>query len=179
MQPISTIEQLIESFDHCDPSIRARVLKNIEIPVSEFAEFATWSEGDYTRNCIGRTDEFELILLCWDVDAKTPIHGHGGQDCWVYQVDGTVTEKRFTESINSGLTVTNEMQISAGNLTYMHDRMGYHSIENISSKRAMTLHVYANPIDRCRVYNENIQKFEVKELEYDTIDGRPLTKTGS
>ena len=179
METISTIEQLIESFDDVDPSGRVKVLKRIEIPVSEFEDYATWCEGGYTRNCVGRKDDFEFILLCWDKDAKTPIHGHGGQDCWVYQVDGTVTEKRFTETINGGLSVTNEMKIHEGGLTYMHDRMGYHSIENVSGRRAMTLHIYANPIDRCKVYNEDIQKFEIVELEYDTIDGMEIAQTGS
>lgn len=179
MKAISTIEQLIESFDDADPSKRASVLKKIEIPTEEFEEYATWTEGGYTRNCIGRTDDFELILLCWDVDAGTPIHGHGGQDCWVYQVAGTVKEKRYTESISGGLKVTNELSLKAGKLAYMHDRMGYHTIENISGQRAMTLHVYANPIDRCKVYNDKTQRFEIREMEYDTIDGMEITKTAS
>ncbi len=168
MAAITSIEQLIECFDDAEPSEQVRVLKNIDIPISEFKEFATWTEGEYTRNCLARKEDFEFILLCWDKGAKTPIHGHDDQDCWVYQVDGSVKEKRYKESAES-FQVTNESVLNPGRVTYMHDRMGYHSIENIGRQRAMTLHVYAKPIDQCKVYNEEKACFEICEMEYDTV----------
>ena len=41
-----------------------------------------------------------------------------------------------------------------------------HSIENISTQRAMTLHIYASPIDECKVYNDEKDCFEMKEMSY-------------
>ena len=178
MPPITTIEQLIESFDDAEPSEQVGILKSIEIPTSEFLDFATWRDEGYTRNCVARKDDFEFILICWAKGAQTPIHGHAEQDCWVYQVDGEVRERRF-EEVESGFKITNEAVLEEGRITYMHDRMGYHSIENISDKTAMTLHVYANPIDRCKVYNEDKGKFELVELDYDSIDGEEVKRTGS
>ena len=178
MQKITTIEQLIESFDDADPSEQVSVLKSIEIPTSEFEHYATWNEDGYTRNCIARKDDFEFILLCWSEGAATPIHGHAGQDCWVYQVAGEVRERRYKEA-DYGFELVNEAVLNPGRITYMHDRMGYHTIENISNSGAMTLHVYANPIDRCKVYNEETSEFEIKEMEYDSIDGELVRKTGS
>jgi cysteine dioxygenase len=178
MSTITTIDQLIECFDEAEPSEQVGVLKRIAIPKSHFEEYATWEKGGYTRNCIARRDGFEFILLCWNSGAATPIHGHGGEDCWVYQVAGSVRERRYVE-VESGFDVTNEAVLEEGKITYMHDRMGYHTIENNSEKGAMTLHVYANPIDRCKVYNEEEGCFEVKEMEYDTIEGKELKKTGS
>lgn len=178
MTSITTIEQLIESFDDAEPSEQASVLKRIEIPIVEFSKFATWEEGSYTRNCIARRDGFEFILLCWDKGAITPIHGHDNQNCWVFQVAGSVSEKRYRET-SYGFELTNDATLNEGRITYMHDRMGYHTIENISNKPAMTLHVYANPIDRCKVFNEKKGEFETIEMQYDTIEGEEVRQTGS
>ena len=178
MPKITTIEQLIECFDDAEPSEQVSVLKSIKIPTAEFEKFATWKVNEYTRNCVARRDKFEFILLCWDKGSSTPIHGHAGQNCWVYQVSGEVRERRYKESGDS-FEITNEAILNKGKITYMHDRMGYHTIENISNGMAMTLHVYANPIDRCQVYNEEISAFEIKEMEYDSIDGKDIRNTGS
>ena len=177
MSSIKTITELIEAFENAEPSEQIGVLKRIDIPRDEFEEFATWDEGSYTRNCIVRHDKFEFILLCWDSGVKTPIHGHDGQNCWVYQVAGTVSEKRFKQT-HYGFELTNDTTLSEGRITYMHDRMGYHTLENISSSPSMTLHVYANPIDRCEVYNEKIGCFETVKMEYDTIEGQIVLQTG-
>lgn len=178
MSSITTITELIEAFENAEPSEQVSVLKRIDIPTSEFEEFATWEDGGYTRNCIARRDNFEFILLCWDAGAKTPIHGHNGQNCWVYQVSGSASEKRFKQT-HYGFELTNHTTLNEGKITYMHDRMGYHTLENPSNNPSMTLHVYANPIDRCEVYNEKIGCFEIVEMEYDTIEGQTVLQTGS
>ncbi|MCR9173147.1 MAG: cysteine dioxygenase family protein [bacterium] len=175
---ITTIDQLITAFDDAEPSEQVGVLKRIDIPVSEFAEYATWCDDGYTRNCIARKDGFEFILLCWSPGAVTPIHGHDGQNCWVYQVDGSVREKRYQDSAG-GFELTNDMTLEAGRLCYMHDRMGYHSLSNETGKESMTLHIYANPIDRCKVFNEERQCFETVEMQYDSIEGNIVLPTGS
>ena len=48
-------------------------------------------------------------------------------------------------------------------------KLGYHTLENNSRSRAMTLHIYANPINQCNVYNEEKSEFEIKEMAYDTV----------
>jgi cysteine dioxygenase len=175
---ITSIEQLISSFDDAEPSEQVGILKQINIPVSEFAQYATWKEDGYTRNCLARRDGFEFILLCWSPGAVTPIHDHGGENCWVYQVKGSVRERRFTQSDNS-FELTNDMTLNAGGLCYMHDRMGFHSLSNESDEPSMTLHVYANPIDRCQVFNKDRNCFEVIEMQYDTVEGDVVLPTGS
>ena len=168
MTPITSIETLIDCFEKAEPQEQVSVLKRIEIEPAEFDAHASWTAGGYTRNCITRSDDFEFILICWDAGAKTPLHGHQGQDCWMCHISGVVSEKRFDRLAN-GFTLTNEALLSEGRLTYMHDKMGYHTIENKSGSRAMTLHVYAKPIDHCRVYNHQKACFETKTMSYDTV----------
>lgn len=168
MLPITSIENLIECFDDAEPSEQASILKRTNISVSDFEKYASWIKGEYSRNCMARRDSFEMILICWDDDAKTPIHDHDGQHCWVLQVSGSIIEKRF-EKNDSGFTLVDEAELIAGKISYMNDKMGYHTLENNYQSRAMTLHIYANPINQCNVYNEEKSKFEVKEMAYDTV----------
>ncbi|GAB5538440.1 MAG: hypothetical protein Salg2KO_05430 [Salibacteraceae bacterium] len=168
MNSISSIEQLIQSFQEAEPAERGFVLENIAIPRSEFSDLASWADGCYTRNCLARCDDFEFILICWDGHCKTKIHDHSGQDCWVYQVEGTLHEIRF-KGPEHRLDAYHEEQLNPGDLGYMHDKMGYHLIENRNKQRAMSLHIYANPIDECKVFDEESSRFEITPLVYDEV----------
>ncbi|MAT90283.1 MAG: hypothetical protein CMC35_06280 [Flavobacteriaceae bacterium] len=167
MTPITTIEQLVECFEEAAPSEQVHILKRAQIPLSEFEAYASWESANYTRNCIARRDQFEFILLCWEKGVKTGIHDHAGQNCWVCQLQGTLSEVRF-EDINGSLKPCYEGSLEPGSMSYMDDSMGYHLLENASEERAMTLHVYVNPIDSCQVYNEETASFETSEMEYHT-----------
>ena len=173
MDYIRSVEQLVEKLDSTDPLEYAKVIKRVKMTKRDLAAYITWKKDGYTRNCLARNQIYELILLCWDVDAKAPIHGHGGKNCWVYQVQGSVEEIRFTQE-EGNLKETNRQVLSEGKLTYMNDRMGYHMIGNISNERAMTLHLYASPIDACKVYNEQKDCFEIKEMRYHTFKGNEV-----
>lgn len=168
MDTITTVEQLIESFQDAEPYEQGLILNNIDIPTSEFLQFTNWTDGCYTRNCLARTEEFEFILLCWDGNCQTKIHDHDGQDCWVYQVDGKLREVRY-EGSEDNLKVYSDETLNEGEVSYMNDQMGYHRIENPSDTKAMTLHIYANPIERCKVYNEDTSRFEIATMVYDSV----------
>jgi len=169
MNKVESLEELIEHLDHSHASNQGKILKQMNIPVGDFEAYASWDEKGYTRNCINRTNEYELILLCWSKGATTPIHGHDGQNCWVYQVEGEVTEIRYEKDESDELVEVNEVQLSAGQLTFMNKAMGYHKLNNDTDGRAMTLHIYVSPILSCEVFNVKKDIFEVKKLEYDTI----------
>lgn len=169
MKPIQSIEALTDILDQSEKSERPTIMKNLKIDGEEIQKFSTWSKEGYTRNCLARTEAYEIILLCWDKASETPIHGHGGQDCWVYQVQGDVEELRYERNKAGDLKETQKLELSEGGLSYMNDDMGYHLIRNAGDTRAMTLHIYAAPIDACEVFDEQKEQFEVTEMEYDSV----------
>lgn len=168
---ITSLQELIEELPKCSGSDYVRIAKNMQIPVSDFDECQSWDKESYTRNCLSRTDEYELILLCWEPCQKTPVHGHGGEECWVYMVDGLIRERHFSEEVEGGSPLPSGKSeiMRPGQLSYMNDMMGFHTLENIHSGRSMSLHLYMNPIDRCRVFDKDKKKFVVKEMEYDQV----------
>ena len=170
-ESITSLNVLIERLEESDPADFPSILKQMDIDPSDFDKFKTWKEDDYTRNCIVRSKNFELILLCWNQGNKTPIHSHDGQKCWVYQVEGIVDEVRYQKGENENLAVVHKQSLSPGSLTYMDDRMGYHTLENHSNGRASTLHLYMLPIEHCEYFCEEEGDFKEKKLTYDTQSG--------
>lgn len=164
---IKTIEDLIDTLETASSDRFAQIIQQISITEDSLKHFATWLDEGYTRNCLMRNNDYEIILLCWDKGAKTAIHGHGGENCWVYQVSGTVEEIRYT-NINDSIKESERLALNPGRISFMHDRMGFHAIQNISNDKAMTLHIYASPIDQCKVYNDEKDCFEMKTMSYDT-----------
>ncbi len=168
MEPISSVQELIECFDDADPLEQAKIIKNIDIPLEEYEEYASWRSDCYTRNCLARTEDYEFILLCWDDNCDTPIHDHAGQNCWVRQVDGVLQETRYSGNAED-LNIESVGDLNPGQISYMNDELGYHKIANVSGDKAMTLHVYVKPIEECMVWNDEKEDFEMKQMEYDNI----------
>lgn len=178
MKSITSLKQLVETLPECSGKQYVELAHDMQIPIEDFEPYAFWSKETYTRNCIDRGEGYELILLCWEKGKDTPIHCHGGEECWVYDLKGEIEEKRydFSDEEESSLEVTKVERMKAGSISYMNDNMGFHKLINVSDGRAMTLHLYMNPIDRCRVYDEDKGEFEYAELEYHTFKGEPVAE---
>ena len=171
MDAITSLNGLIETLKQSDARDYVKVAKGMKIPVSDFDKYAHFKGEGYTRNCVVKTTEFELILICWKKNAITPIHCHNEQHCWVYQVDGEMTEIRYQKDDQDNLSESNNMLVTPGMLTYMHDSMGYHLLENHTSENAMTLHLYMKPVESCTAYNNSTNCFEEKELIFHSYEG--------
>ncbi|MGA0258403.1 MAG: cysteine dioxygenase [Saprospiraceae bacterium] len=182
MESIKTIKDFTETLLETELCDFPKVIRKTQLSLNEFYSYASWKSNDYTRNCLARTEKFEIILLCWEGDIQTPIHDHGGKDCWVYQIQGSIDEVRYVKT-DDQLLESNRIKIQPGGLTFMNDKMGFHSIENNYNQRAMSLHIYASPIDSCMVFNSEKACFEEKDMTYDSYineeadAARPLRKT--
>jgi cysteine dioxygenase len=174
MNEIDSLNQLIDQLQDSSRADNVRRIKSMKIPQSEFRRFASWNQEHYTRNCIARTEKFELLLLCWSKDQETPIHCHNGEECWVYAVQGALREERYDFDESEGLVLLNTGVYQKGNISYMSDDMGYHLLRNVDDGRSMSLHLYMNPIDECTYFDEAQGVFMPKDLEYDSVDGQTI-----
>lgn len=172
MEKISSLKTLIHQLDHCKTRKDYVSLANkLDLDEKELSKFAFWDDQQYTRNCIKRTDDYELLLLCWEKNQETPIHCHNGEECWVYMASGKIHEIRYQKDEDDQPYSTNELKMVDSGVSYMNDDMGYHSLANIHNGRSMTLHLYVEPIDECSVYCEDSEKFIFKDLQYYSYQG--------
>lgn len=152
------------------------IIRSLKLPASVFEDYCSWCDESYTRNCIVENEKFELILLCWEVGQITPIHNHGGEECWVRVIEGEFRETIYTQDEAGELNIVQSSISKSNETTYMRDFMGFHSLENLSSKRSMSLHLYAKPIRSCKIFDEKSRTFVKKNLVYDTF---PQLETNS
>ena len=165
---LNSIDDLISALSEGERTSYNDLFRSIQIPRIAFKEFCSWSDEVYTRNCIVNTEKFELILLCWEPGQITPIHDHGGEECWVSVIQGEFRETIYKVDSVGKLDTIDSMISTAGDITYMIDFMGFHSLENRSNTRSMTLHLYAKPIRTCNAFDADLGKFMPKSMGYNT-----------
>ena len=178
-QPFTTpqsIDDLVTALSEEERTNYSNILQSIKFPTSTFESYCSWSNESYTRNCIINNEKFELILLCWEPGQTTPIHDHGGEECWVKIIDGDFKETIYKEEETGSLNAVSSKVAKPNDITYMIDFMGFHSLENLADKRSISLHLYAKPIRRCNVLDKNTGKIKNKDLTYDTVSKKAALK---
>lgn len=126
MDSITSVAHLIQLLIQKDPDDYRELVHYLQIPTEAWQEYASFSKSHYTRNCVARTDKYELLLLCWEKDQITPIHCHNKQECWVYVVEGTVQEPRYRGNPEGLPVPDDELRLKQEGLSYMNDEMRYH-----------------------------------------------------
>lgn len=172
---ISTIDQLLSALYACEQkSDFVQVANNMAADKIDFSRYQHFSPKHYTRNCIERTDAFELILLCWEEGQVTPIHCHGGKECWVQIVEGQMVEDRYDYNSQNALEKVETTNCRNSDVTFMNDDLGYHTLSNVNNGRSMSLHLYASPIKECRIFNSKTNEFEWRKMRDYSYKGELL-----
>lgn len=166
---LQTLDDLIAALLEEERTTFNHIIHTINFQPEDLEKYTSWSEDCYTRNCIINNEKFELILICWCEGHKTPIHDHGGEECWVKVIEGELKEVIYRRNEDDELIAIKSSRSKVNQVTYMKDFMGFHSLENISKKRSITLHLYAKPIRKCNIYDEDLKRFINKDMNYDTI----------
>ncbi len=141
------------------------LLKEFDINFESLLPFATWADDSYQRICLAKNDECELILLCWNSGQETAVHDHNGQKCWMYFAKGDFVENLYANDESKKLM--DKRNVKEGEVAFLTDDIGFHSLRYDSEGLGMTLHLYANPITNCQVYSESKEEFVEKDMVFD------------
>lgn len=166
---LQSLDDLMSALSEEERTTYNDIIRSIKLPISAFENYCSWSNESYTRNCIINNEKFELILLCWKEGQKTPIHDHGGEECWVKVIQGEFRETIYKMDEAGELKMVKSSISKTGDISYMVDFMGCHSLENLSNTRSISLHLYAKPIRNCKIFEENTRKFVRKNMAYSTV----------
>ena len=152
--------------DEVDARLDGLVLSVDELPHLPFLR------RRYARTLVHRCDAFELLLLTWSPGSGSPIHDHDGQDCWFVPLAGAfdlddyaILDERGSEA---RLMPLRSRRLHAGELDRRDRYEGVHSVTP-ASPLAVSLHLYARPIDRCRVFELSSGSWSWRLLGYDAI----------
>jgi|SRR5688572_2791934 cysteine dioxygenase len=148
------------------------------IEVDSAQKYLFWNDGFYTRNLVYKDERFEMMAVCWEPGQASRIHNHSGQNCWMTVPVGSLRGQNFAiEAIDEEtgyckLRETDVFELSDCLAAKVELEEPIHQILNIFDERAVSIHIYSKPFDRCLSYCRETDSFKEVQLHYTSIDGR-------
>jgi len=162
-------------------------LRENPVDPASLAPYLFYTPTHYTRNLIHKNDLFELIAICWDVGQSSRIHNHAGQQCWMAAPIGRLAVQNYevvhldSAAGHCELRAANRLEMDPLQPAHVEQEMPVHAVLNLPEygQRAVSLHVYSRPYDRCLVYDLARSSYCEVPLFYDTEFGRPVAAPAS
>jgi cysteine dioxygenase len=172
---VDTLEGLAS--EGLDPQRVQAYLQHTPLSPAALEPYLFFRPGRYTRNLVHRTAAFEVLVICWDIGQRAPVHGHEGEYCWARVERGRLRFTSYRIESESPLVVTPAGPPVDAAPPYLDGPADIHAVDNPVEfgAPAATLHVYARPYDACDVYDLAGGVRRRVTLGYDTIDGRPAS----
>lgn len=179
------IENLIEGLREipdaefkCD--IVYQYLAQNPVAVETIEPFFFWSDKFYTRNLIYKDERFELMVLCWSKGQVSRIHNHADQMCWMTVPVGRLRGQNFrADELDETmgyckLSETDNFDLSDCLAAKVELEEPIHQILNLPEfeSRAVSLHIYSKPFDKCLSYCRETDTYKEVPLFYSSIRGK-------
>ena len=181
---ISRLRQLPESEFDCVAEMLS-FLQKTPVRPETLTPYLTWNHQHYTRNLIDKTHMYELIAICWGIGHASSVHNHRDQNCWMTVPIGKLQVRNFRvvyENLNQGTCQLEEagtLEMDATHPGAVDSQHPVHSVFNPTefNRRAVSLHVYSRPFDRCISYSPGLGTCREIDLRYDTDHSKPSEQT--
>lgn len=150
------------------------------VEVDSITRYFHWSEKCYTRNLIYKDPRFEVMAICWERGQISRVHNHWDQRCWMMVPVGKLRGQNFAvEEMDESrgyckLKETNMFDLSDCLAAKVELEEPIHQVLNLPefNERAVSIHIYSKPYDRCLSYCRDTDTFKEVSLFYTSIDGK-------
>ena len=150
------------------------------VDVDSITKYFHWSSNFYTRNLIYKDDRFEVMAICWDVGQVSRVHNHWDQKCWMTVPVGRLLGQNFAvvdiDETNGfcKLRETDSFELADCLAAKVELEEPIHQVKNLADygERAVSIHIYSKPYDRCLSYCRDTDTFKEVTLCYTSIDGK-------
>lgn len=192
-QPVP-VEQFIAGIEEMSRGLITKqgisdYLAHYAIRSEDLQRYRRFLDQKHARNKIFRNDMIEVMLICWNIGNRTPLHTHNGQLGWMEMIEGKLFVENFRvvdcnrpenqEVVGIDcLAGASRIQMEAletelvqpgGALNTVDKHHTIHRISNLPewNERAVSLHIYSRPIDSCVVFDMDEQRCFRRDLKYD------------
>ena len=150
------------------------------VDVDSIAPYFFWSDKFYTRNLLYKDERFELMAVCWERGQVSKVHNHADQMCWMTVPVGKLRGQNFRaveideERGFCKLEETDNFDLSDCLAAKVELEQPIHQILNLPefNQRAVSLHVYSKPFNKCLAYCRDTDTFREINLCYASIRGK-------
>jgi cysteine dioxygenase len=155
------------------------LLQPVRVDPASLAPYLLFDAARYTRNLVYECSRFELLALCWEPGQKSAIHNHAGQQCWMLVPVGRLINQNYRlleldeARHRCRLEPASQFVIDPDHPAHVDPAEPIHRVENPASDgcRAVSIHLYSLPYDRCLVYSLENNRYGEVELQYTTRFG--------
>ncbi len=150
------------------------------VDVDSIQKYLHWSPDGYTRNLIYKDTRFEAMAICWERGQVSRVHNHSEQRCWMTVPVGKLKGQNFAvEAIDEStgyckLRETDSFELAECLAAKVELEEPIHQILNLAEydERAVSIHIYSKPYDRCLSYCRDTDTFKEVQLYYTSVDGK-------
>ncbi len=150
------------------------------VDVASIERYFFWSQNCYTRNLIYKDPRFEMLAICWERGQVSRVHDHHGQRCWMTVPVGRLRGQNFAvKEMDEAagyckLRETSSFELSDCLAAKVELEEPIHQVLNLPEydERAVSIHIYSKPYDRCLSYCRDTDTYKEVPLFYTSIDGR-------
>jgi len=144
------------------------------VDAESLTKYFYFTRNHYTRNLIFKNDLFELLAICWEAGQVSQIHNHHNQNCWMTIPVGKLRVQNFRvleQEEATGycrLEPTTAFDIHRSMPAEVDPEEPVHQVLNLPEfgERAVSLHIYSRPFDRCLVYCFDTSEYREIPLHY-------------
>jgi len=130
------------------------ILERLVVPVEAVQAYARFSDNRYARNLVHKTEQFEIMVMCWNAGQRSSIHDHAGSLGGLKILQGELTESLFDKAPNGMIRSLSSVDYAAGD-TRVEETSLIHQISNlqVEDRRAISVHIYVPPLVRMNIYS--------------------------
>jgi cysteine dioxygenase len=147
-----------------------RTVEGLELRRDDLGDVLGFDEGCYRRTVIHARPHYQVLVLCWRSEQRSPIHDHCGSNCVVRVIEGRATETRFARTACGRLVpVWSHEHIEGAVAASCGEEI--HQMGNFepSGHDLITLHLYSPPPSRWRFYEVG----ETTLADHDLLINKP------
>ena len=122
------------------------------LDLDALAARASFSDQSYTRTVLHRTAGWEVLLVGWLPGQRTPRHGHGESFGATCVLEGALTEVEYRLGPGGQVLESERRKYVAGSVFHEQPHT-IHRVEHAGRVRAVSLHLYAPPLQRMELYD--------------------------
>lgn len=175
MAPIKNIEGLIKRLNMCSGAEGyLEAMRQIDIPEQEFERYYSWDDTHYTRNQIARTENYELLVMCWEKGQQGFIHDYDAAQAWIHPLRGKLREDRYVMSEAGKLNQVSSVILGPEEFSYMGRGIDIHKYSNAYDGRSVSVHLYAPAVEEWTIYTSRDGNTGRKNVHPDKVNSTEM-----
>ena len=108
---------------------------------ADYKKYINIDELKYNRKRIYIDDEIEVLIITWGKNQEAKVHDHSENGCFLKVLEGSLEENIFSVNLDS----MNKRILEKGNISYMDNKIGLHSVINRLDEICVSIHIYSPP----------------------------------